>query len=118
MRIIDKEWTSASSTTKVLDISRMIQYLTMDIITHLLFGEPFGYVGTQSDIHGLLQVLEERLPVVVIISLFTELCSLILFISYIPWVRNILPNRRDKHGVGQVMNVCISVTQTSCRSSS
>lgn len=114
MTTVDSEWTSASTTTKVFDISRMIQYLTMDVITHLLFGEPFGYVRTQSDVHRMLQVVQERLPVVEIMSLFPEICSLILFMSYIPWVKNILPNCRDKHGIGQVMKVRFSVHQTSC----
>lgn len=108
MSIIDREWTSTSSTTKALDISRMIQYLTMDVITHLLFGEPFGYVRTQSDVHGLLRAAQERLAVVKLMPLFSELCSLLLFISYIPWVRNVLPNRRDKDGLGHVMKVGIT----------
>ena len=79
----------------------------MDVITHLLFDEPFGYVRTQSDIHHMLQEVQKRLPVVEMISLFPEVCSLILFISYVPWVRNILPNRHDDYGIGRVMQVCV-----------
>ena len=114
MRIVDKEWTSTSGNTKVFDISRMIQYLAMDVITHLLFGEPFGYVRTQNDIHGMLQVVRKRIPFVEVISLYTEFCTLILFISYIPWVKNVLPNRRNNHGIGRVMEVCITIVRMSC----
>ena len=106
MSIVEKEWTSISSTTKVFDISKMIQYLTMDVITHLMFDEPFGYVRTQRDIYHILWELQKRLPLVEMIALFPEIYSRILFISYIPWVRKILPNRHDKHGVGRVMQVC------------
>ncbi len=106
MKVVDQNWTSNSNSTKPFDISRMIQYLTMDVITHLLFGDPFGYVRTQSDVHGFLQIVQERLPVVEQLSLFTELCSLLLFVSYMPWIRNVLPSRRDERGIGKVMKVC------------
>ena len=105
MKTVDEYWTSSSNSTKMFDISRMIQYLTMDVITHLLFGEPFGYVRTQSDVHGFLKILQERLPVVEPFTVLTELCSLLLFISYIPWVKRVLPSPRDKHGIGRVMKV-------------
>ena len=114
MRIVDKEWTSISGSTKVFDISTMTQYLAMDVITHLLFGETFGYVRTQSDVHGILQVVRERIPFVEVISLYTEFCTLILFISYIPWVKNILPNRQNNHGISRVMEVCTSIVRVSC----
>ena len=105
MKTIDKNWTSELNNTEVFDISRMIQYLTMDVITQLLFGDSFGYVRTQSDVYGLLQMTRERLAAVGLIALFPELCSLLLFISNIPWLQRILPNRRDKHGVGRAMEV-------------
>ena len=77
----------------------------MDVITHLLFGNPFGYVRIQSDIHSLLQLAQERLAVVGVMALFPEIHPLLLFISYIPWVKRILPNRQDKHGIGRAMEV-------------
>ena len=105
MKKVDEDWTSSSNNTKRFDISRMTLYLTMDVITHLLFGDPFGFVRTQSDMHGFFKILQERLPVVEQLSVLTELCSLLLFISYIPWVKNILPSPRDKQGIGRVMKV-------------
>ena len=105
MKTIDRNWTSELNDTKIFDISRMIQYLTMDVITQLLFGDPFGDVRTQSDVYGLLKMTRERLATVGVMALFPELYSLLLFISYIPLLKGILPNRRDKHGIGRAMEV-------------
>ena len=102
---MDEQWTSSKGTTKTLDISKMIQYLTMDIITHLLFGAPFGFLRTQSDLHDFLKIVRERLPIVEAFSVLTELCTLLKVISYVPGIKLLIPNPRDRSGIGRVMKV-------------
>ena len=86
-------------------MSKLIQYLTMDVITHLLFGKPFGYVRTQSDVHGFLKIVRERLPIVEAFSVLTELSTLLRLMSYVPGLERLIPNPRDKSGIGRVMRV-------------
>ncbi|KAL9117204.1 MAG: hypothetical protein Q9187_006263, partial [Circinaria calcarea] len=105
MRTIDERWISTPDNTKRLDISMMIQYLSMDVITHLLFGKPFGYVHTYTDVHGFIQIIKERLPIVEQFFVLTELCDLLLFVSYVPGLRSILPSPRDNWGIGKVMGI-------------
>ena len=105
MDTVDEHYVSSDRVTKEVDISRTIQFLTMDVITHLLFGEPFGYVRTQSDIHDFLNIVQERLPVVETFSVLTELLSLLWLMSYIPWLKLLIPNHKDESGIGRVMRV-------------
>lgn len=109
MGLLDQDWSSSfGDLTKTADLSKWIQYLTMDVITFLLFGEAFGYARTQTDVYGFLQIVQERLPIVEQFSLLTELCTVILGVSYVPWLKNILPSQRDEWGIGKVMNVCLT----------
>lgn len=89
------------------DIARSLQYLTTDIISHLCFGEPFGFVKTHDDVYGFLATLESRLPIVEKFSVVVELSSLLSALSYIPYFEHyVLPQPTDKNGLGKILGVC------------
>ncbi|KAL8921608.1 MAG: hypothetical protein Q9172_003933 [Xanthocarpia lactea] len=46
---IERKWISSPGETKRLDIGRSIQFLTTDVISHLSFGEPLGFVKNERD---------------------------------------------------------------------
>lgn len=39
-----------------------MQYFTLDSITRIAFGEAFGYLATDSDVHGYIESLEIMMP--------------------------------------------------------
>ena len=49
-----------------------MQYVTTDIISDLCFGEPLGFVKNQPGMHGFLNILETRLPVIEHFTVLTE----------------------------------------------
>ena len=55
IHLIDQNWASLPGETKSFDIGRSIQFLTTDIISHLCFGKPLGFVKNQKDMVRLLQ---------------------------------------------------------------
>ncbi|KAJ9280836.1 hypothetical protein DTO021D3_2306 [Paecilomyces variotii] len=96
---IDSFGISTSSSTVKFDIARSLQYLTTDIISHLCFGEPFGFVKTHDDVYGFLATLESRLPIVEKFSVVVELSSLLSALSYIPYFEHyVLPQPTDENG--------------------
>ncbi|KAJ3945074.1 uncharacterized protein N0V96_005097 [Colletotrichum fioriniae] len=48
---------------KPLDFGRKAQFFTLDVISDLAFGEPFGFVGSDSDMYEYIKTTEENLPV-------------------------------------------------------
>ena len=75
------------------------------MICRLCFGHPFGFVEKHADCHDFLKTLEERLPIVEKFSIYTEVSSLLSFISYMPWLNRILPSATDRNGIGKIIGV-------------
>lgn len=106
--LIDQNWTSLPGESKKFEIARNIQFLTIDIISQLCFGEPLGFVKNQKDMHDFLKTLESRLPIVEQFSVLTELSTLLAKLSTFPWIKKILiPSATDTSGVGRIIGVCI-----------
>ena len=91
--------------SKEFEIGMSIQYLVTDMICRLCFGFPFGFVAKHADCHDFLKTLQERLPIVEKFSIYTEVSSLLSFISYIPYVKRILPSAKDANGIGRIIGV-------------
>jgi hypothetical protein len=87
-------------------MARSVQYLTTDIISHLCFGEPFGFTKFHTDVHGFIATLESRLPIVENFSVITELNTVLSLLSYIPAIKRLmLPQTTDSDGLGRILGV-------------
>ncbi|KAI9676946.1 MAG: hypothetical protein M1817_006785 [Caeruleum heppii] len=103
---IDRYRVSEPEESKVFDIARRIQFLTVDVITHLCFGKPLGFVETDSDVHGFLATIETQLPIVQHFSVILELNTIMLRIMDVKWLKRFLaPSSRDKTGIGMIMGI-------------
>ena len=92
---------------KEFEIGRSTQYLVTDMICRLCFGKPFGFVASHADCHDFLKTLEERLPIVEKFSIYTEISKLLSLVSYVPWLKHILPSADDQNGIGKIIGVKI-----------
>lgn len=97
---------STSEKTTFLDIGKYVQYLAVDIITHLCFGAPLGFVEHNKDMYGFLGVIEDRLPIVQHFSVLVELNTFLRRVTSIPAINKLfLPRATDKSGVGKILGV-------------
>lgn len=105
---IDENFVSELGQTQPFDIGKRIQFLAMDVISHLCFGKPLGFVETDSDVYGFLKTIETQLPIVQHFSVFLELNDIFLQFMNIPWLKKLLaPSANDKAGIGMIMGVRI-----------
>jgi hypothetical protein len=84
----------------LLDLATMVQYFTLDSITKVAFGQKFGFLETESDVHGYNAVIKEIAPASVTAS-------------HVPWLGRIVssnlvlklmgPKDDDKRGIGKLM---------------
>ena len=104
---IDREYvTEPGESRKVVDIARRIQFLAVDVITHLCFGKPLGFVQNNKDMFSFLQTIEQQLPIVQHFSVVLELNTIIRKIVDVPWLKPyIAPSARDTKGIGVIMGV-------------
>lgn len=83
-----------------LDMAKMAQYFTVDALTKIAYGDPFGYLVHDDDVAGYIKTMQAG-------SVFNELCT------EVPWIRNIFwstpmlrlfgPKPTDKDGIGSLM---------------
>lgn len=107
---IDENWISEPGQTKPLDIGQRIQFLELDIITHLCFGKPLGFVEADGDVYNFLRTIETQLPILQHFSVFLELNNILLQLVSIPWLKKFFaPSVTDKAGIGMIMGVRLSL---------
>ncbi|GME66327.1 Pisatin demethylase [Neofusicoccum parvum] len=112
VQCIERNWLSTAETTKPFDIAKRIQYLAVDIITHLAFGKPLGFLESDADKFSFLATIETQLPIVQHFSVILELNSLLSWASKLSWLRKfIVPSSRDKTGIGMIMGISQQVIE-------
>ncbi|KAK2779605.1 pisatin demethylase [Colletotrichum kahawae] len=62
--LIRSKYISTEASARPLDLSQKIQYLTLDVISHISFGTPFGDLSSDSDAYDIARSAEEGLTAV------------------------------------------------------
>ncbi|KAI9817913.1 MAG: hypothetical protein M1832_004533 [Thelocarpon impressellum] len=100
--LIEREYLSTGTNLRKMDFGRVAQYLTLDVISDVAFGKPFGDLVKNRDEHAYIEVMEQTLPAIILVSNMPGLRS----IMKLNWVANMLaPTAKDKKGLGKVMGV-------------
>ncbi|KAI4151306.1 MAG: hypothetical protein L6R39_002062 [Caloplaca ligustica] len=104
--LIRAKYTSTEMTVKRVDFARLSQYLALDIITDMAFGEPAGFLSEDGDLFRYLETMSEALPRFEWVSCLTWLNRLLQnpIVSYM-----VMPTAQDKTGVGHLMGIAKQV---------
>lgn len=93
---------SSGSITKPMDLATQMQYYTLDIITSVALGTPFGYVTTDSDVYEYIGTMAANFPLMAFMSTVPALSRLMRQ----PWfIRVFGPSTRDRVGMGKTKAV-------------
>ncbi|KAK7454239.1 hypothetical protein Landi51_03359 [Colletotrichum acutatum] len=86
---------------KPFDFGRKAQFFTLDVISDLAFGEPFGFAASDSDMYEYIKTTEENLPVFMGMTVVSGSsgCSGILGLG------RCCPRAKDRLGFGKVMGI-------------
>jgi len=91
----------ASGEHKPMDFGRKAQYFTLDTISSVAFGKPFGYLATDSDLYEYISNVDKVLPGVLIATIFPS----VNWILRQDIVQKYLPSSKDPIGFGAIMGV-------------
>jgi hypothetical protein len=99
IELINTKYLSTDTESRPVDFALKTQYLALDVIGDISFGQPFGYLTTDRDLWRYNEINTSSLPIM-------------NFISVLPWVakilytwpvREILPKEGDQIGFGRLM---------------
>ena len=101
--MIDKirtKYIPASGALVPLDLARMTQYFTLDSITKIAFGEEFGFLRNEHDMHGYLKIIEDVAPIMHI-SAEVPMIAKIMSSRFVLGLAG--PKHTDTKGMGKLM---------------
>ncbi|KAI9776189.1 MAG: hypothetical protein M1839_000510 [Geoglossum umbratile] len=102
INLINTKYLSTASNLRPFDFGRKAQYLTLDMISEIAFGEAFGDIKEDRDVHEYIQMIEEKVGAMVWVTVFPGLNRIL----QIPWVgKMVMPSEKDEIGMGKVMGV-------------
>lgn len=84
---------------RTVDLSRVTSYFTLDVISKIAFGQPFGFLDKDDDPFGYIANLMQMLPAIIVFGVYTELTN----IMKMPLIKGALPKSSDPRGLGRVM---------------
>ena len=100
LALIRNKYLSTSASFKPIDMARRVTFFTMDVITDIAFGQPFGNLTSDTDMYEYIVLTEEMLPMMAIISnipLFRK-----MFMTN--WVSKLLfPSDKSEKGIGKMV---------------
>ena len=98
--LIERQYLSSGSTFRPMDLARMAQYFTLDVITKISYGHAFGYLANNEDVHGYIEIMEKTVPFMNLVYTVPILRGLF----GLTWFKKLFgPGIKDENGVGKLM---------------
>jgi len=105
IELIDTKYISSGTEYRPMDFSLKAQYFTLDVISALAFGKPFGYLTEDEDLHDYIKITTAYIPFMVTLGSLPWLADLL----HSRLMRGLLPKDSDKLGFGAFINVAKNV---------
>jgi hypothetical protein len=96
IELIEQKYISTGTEYRPMDLAAKCQYFTMDVISDLAFGEPFGFLDQDGDVYDYIKIIESFLPIVITVGTVPSLVR--LYQSRL--LRGLFPKDTDKLGFG------------------
>lgn len=88
-----------SGVFRTMELSDITSFFTLDIISKIAFGEPFGFIDSNQDSFGYMENLYSFVGALALFGTFHEFAKILK----IPLVKAMLPSSVDQRGLGRVM---------------
>ncbi|KAL5419911.1 hypothetical protein PMIN04_006735 [Paraphaeosphaeria minitans] len=97
--LIRQKYLSTVAQHRVMDFARKTQYLTLDVISDIGFGQAFGDLANDTDVDSYLESTDR------VMSSLTFVCAsgLLRFLQWPPLARFMGPKEGSENGFGKVM---------------
>lgn len=111
--LIQRKYLSSGKATRTLDFAQISQYFTMDVLTDVAFGAPFGYLEKDEDVHDYIKTIRAFMPV---LELQTNHPTVNLLMSSRLVQAMAAPTAKDRTGMGKVIGFVDMVLMVICLS--
>jgi cytochrome P450 len=99
LNLIRSNYLSTLASSKPMDLAQKTQYLTLDVISDIGFGQAFGDLEADTDVHNYIRSGEQGLRFLNI----TCALGILPILQWPPLARLIGPSEKDKSGHGKIL---------------
>jgi len=85
-----------------VDFAKLTSYFTLDVITRLAYGEPFGHLDEGEDVYGWIEAIS---PIIKYMTMTTDSPLLRKVLFWKPLWKVAGPRATDKAGLGKIISV-------------
>lgn len=97
--LIRRSYISTAAETRKADLVWLIRFFTLDVITALAYGEPFGYLDANEDLFGFnKQVADMTKPMSIMVD-----TPIMRTLVNSPLAPHVMPKITDKEGMGKLI---------------
>lgn len=94
--LIERKYLSTSKESRIMDLGEKAQFFTLDVISDLAFGEPFGYMAQDRDPFDYIKITRQYIPAMIVMANLPWLARL----THTRLFASALPKESDKLGFG------------------
>lgn len=94
--LIESRYISSGLVYNPTDFAQKGQYFTLDVISALAFGDPFGYLEEDDDVFNYIKITSSFIPIMLVLANIPSLAKLLQSRIF----RGLLPKESDKLGFG------------------
>ena len=99
IHLIEREYVSTNDKLRPMDLSRVVTFFTLDVISAVAFGRPLGFLDANSDPFDYLEQIKTWLPGIMTFGVYPELRQILR----LPFVGKLMPKTTDPNGMGKIM---------------
>lgn len=96
IELIETKYLSTAQQYRPVDFAEKTQFFTLDVISDLAFGQPFGFLEQDDDVFDFLKIGRAYFPVAIVLANIPSLVPLL----HSRFFRFLLPKESDKLGFG------------------
>ncbi|KAK3367701.1 pisatin demethylase [Podospora didyma] len=98
MKLLENKYIAAN---KPFDLATKAQYFTMDAISQIAYGQPFGFLTKDADVYEYIHTLHTNIASVIWGSVYPW----IIDVAGSPIFRGLVPSAKDVVGFGKIMGI-------------
>ena len=99
IKLIDSKFITTDTEYRPVDFGRKAQFFTLDVISTLSYGFPFGFLATDTDVYKYIETCEKMVPATMMVTVYPWINRILT--SY--FMKNLLPSAADPIGFGKII---------------
>ncbi|KAJ5699690.1 hypothetical protein N7536_002703 [Penicillium majusculum] len=106
VNLIERKYISTAKEVRPIDLAQAAQYWSLDVITSIALGDPFGYLTEDRDMYDFVKIIQGELPLATVCSSTPTLGNLVFGSGLVTLIG---PTPKDEAGRGKLMGIAKKV---------